>query len=307
MKEELLKKAYINAFSISDKYIKNMIIINTKSLIDDIAQRSVKVDKNRLKDELLYYKFYGEKVRDINILNITLPVILANTNIKKSEEEVVNLIRYHILYNKHEKFMNEYILATLMYNNMIHSIIENQNIEYEDLMQRMKSSIITFKHNGEKSEVIKFEMKRIQTIQIIDRYIDLKINDYKEDDIITNLLNSVYDVYVEDRETKIDGINSIKKTILSILNFKIKSDIDNIDFINSMSEYIVKLRKYKISKKEYNIKSDPRYIIGLDIGDVKSDPILNNIKVVSKDFKDNILTVGLVSKSGSYNFKFRKA
>ncbi len=307
MKEELLKKAYINAFSISDKYIKNMIIINTKSLIDDIAQRYVKVDKNRLKDELLYYKFYGEKLRDVNILNIVLPVILANTNIKKSEDEVINLIRYHILYNKNEKFINEYILAALMYNTIMHSIIENQNIEYVDLMQSIKSSIIAFKYNGEKAEIIKFEMKRIQIIQLIDRYIDLKIDDYKDNDIIINLLNAIYDVYVEDREVTIDGINSIKKTILSILNFKINNEIDNIDFINSMSEYIVKLRKYKISKKEYNIKSDPRYIIGLDIGDIKSDPILNNIKVVSKDFKNNILTVGLVSKSGSYNFKFRKA
>ena len=53
MNDDLLKKAYINAFSINDKYIKDMIIINTKSLIDDISQRYVKIDKNRLKDELL--------------------------------------------------------------------------------------------------------------------------------------------------------------------------------------------------------------------------------------------------------------
>ena len=49
MNDDLLKKAYINAFSINDKYIKDMIIINTKSLIDDISQRYVKIDKNRLK------------------------------------------------------------------------------------------------------------------------------------------------------------------------------------------------------------------------------------------------------------------
>ncbi|MGL5642786.1 MAG: hypothetical protein ACRDDM_10975, partial [Paraclostridium sp.] len=87
MKDELLKKAYINAFSIKNKYIKDMIVLNTKSLIDDVAQRYVRIDKNRLKDELLYYKFYGEKVSDINIMNILLPIIIANTNMKKSEEE----------------------------------------------------------------------------------------------------------------------------------------------------------------------------------------------------------------------------
>ena len=307
MKEDLLKRAYINAFGIEDKYIKDMIIVNTKSLVDDVAQRYVRIDKNRLKDELLYYRFYGEKVKDLNIINILLPIIISNTNVKKSEVEVVKLIKYHVLYNKYNEYMNDYILASLMYNTVIHSIIENSNIEYEELMQKMKTVIIEFVHDMEKAEVIKFEMKRIQTIQAIDRYIDLKVNDYENNNIIINLLNAIYDVYVEDREVDLDGIKSIKKSILSMLNFNIENNIDNIDFINSMSEYILKLRKYKISKKEYSIKSDPRYLISLEIGDVKSDPILNSIKVVSKDFSNNILTIGLVSKSGNYNFKFRKA
>ena len=307
MKEDLLKKAYINAFGIENKYIKDMIILNTKSLVDDITQRCVKIDKNRLKDELLYYKFYGQKLKDLNIINILLPIIISNTNMKKSELEVLKVIKYHVLYNKANEYMNDYILASLIYNTLIHSIIENSNIEYEDLMQKIKTVIIEFNHNMDKSEVIKFEMKRIQTIQAIDRYIDLKVSDYENTNIITNLLNSIYDVYIEDREVSLDGIKSIKKSILSILNLNIENNIDNIDFINSMSEYIIKLRKYKISKKEYNIKSDPRYLINLEIGDVKSDPILNNIKVVSKDFSNNILTINLVSKSGNYSFKFRKA
>lgn len=110
MKEELLKKAYINAFSIEDKYIKNMIILNTKSLIDDLAQRYVKIDKNRLRDELLYYRFYGEKLDDINIVNILLPVIISNTNMKKSEEEVVKVIKYYVLYNKKNEYMNDFLI-----------------------------------------------------------------------------------------------------------------------------------------------------------------------------------------------------
>lgn len=307
MKDELLKKAYINAFSIENKYIKDMIVLNTKSLIDDGAQRYVRIDKNRLKDELLYYKFYGEKVSDINIINILLPIIIANTNMKKSEEEAIKVIKYHVLYNKYDKYMNDYVVAGLIYNTLIHSIIENSKIEYEDLMQKIKVVIIEFDHGLQKSEVIKFEMKRIEAIQIIDKYIDLKVNDYEDNNIIKNLLNVIYDVYICDRVVDLEGIKSIKKSILSMLNFDVECNVDNIDFINSMSEYILKLRKYKISKKEYDIKSDPRYLIGLEIGDTKSDPILNNIKVVSKDFSNNILTIGLISKSGNYNFKFKKA
>lgn len=307
MKEELLKKAYINAFSIEDKYIKNMIILNTKSLIDDLAQRYVKIDKNRLRDELLYYRFYGEKLSDINIVNILLPVIISNTNMKKSEEEVVKVIKYYVLYNKKNEYMNDFLISSLIYNTLIHSIIENKDIEYEELMQKIKSTIIEFTYEMEKVEVIKFEMKRIQVIQSIDRYIDLKIKDYEDNDIINNLLNVIHDIYISDRDTKIQGIKSIKKSILSILGFDINEKIDNIDFINSMAEYIIKLRKYKINKKEYNIKSDPRYLINLEIGDTKSDPILNNIKVISRNFSNNVLNIGLVSKTGDYNFKFKRA
>lgn len=307
MKEELLKKAYINAFSIEDKYIKNMIILNTKSLIDDLAQRYVKIDKNRLRDELLYYRFYGEKLDDINIVNILLPVIISNTNMKKSEEEVVKVIKYYVLYNKKNEYMNDFLISSLIYNTLIHSIIENKDIEYEELMQKIKSTIIEFTYEMEKVEVIKFEMKRIQVIQSIDRYIDLKIKDYEDSDIINNLLNVIYDIYINDRDTQIQGIKSIKKSILSILGFDINEKIDNIDFINSMAEYIIKLRKYKINKKEYNIKSDPRYLINLEIGDTKSDPILNNIKVISRNFSNNVLNIGLVSKTGDYNFKFKRA
>lgn len=307
MKEELLKKAYINAFSIEDKYIKNMIILNTKSLIDDLAQRYVKIDKNRLRDELLYYRFYGEKLSDINIVNILLPVIISNTNMKKSEEEVVKVIKYYVLYNKKNEYMNDFLISSLIYNTLIHSIIENKDIEYEELMQKIKSTIIEFTYEMEKVEVIKFEMKRIQVIQSIDRYIDLKIKDYEDNDIINNLLNVIHDIYISDRDTKIQGIKSIKKSILSILSFDINEKIDNIDFINSMAEYIIKLRKYKINKKEYNIKSDPRYLINLEIGDTKSDPILNNIKVISRNFSNNVLNIGLVSKTGDYNFKFKRA
>lgn len=307
MKEELLKKAYINAFSIEDKYIKNMIILNTKSLIDDLAQRYVKIDKNRLRDELLYYRFYGEKLSDINIVNILLPVIISNTNMKKSEEEVVKVIKYYVLYNKKNEYMNDFLISSLIYNTLIHAIIENKDIEYEELMQKIKSTIIEFTYEMEKTEVIKFEMKRIQVIQSIDRYIDLKIKDYEDNDIINNLLNVIHDIYISDRDTKIQGIKSIKKSILSILGFDINEKIDNIDFINSMAEYIIKLRKYKINKKEYNIKSDPRYLINLEIGDTKSDPILNNIKVISRNFSNNVLNIGLVSKTGDYNFKFKRA
>lgn len=307
MKDEILKKSYLNAFDIKDKYIKDMLIVITKSLVDDAKQRCVKIDDNRLRDELIYYKFYGEKINDLNIINILLPIIISNTNIQRSEDEVLKTIKNYTLYNKKEEYLSEYILGSLIYNTLIHSIIDNKNIEYNDLMQNIKTRIIEFIPNLEKSKVIKFEMCRIKTIQAIDKNIDLYKNEYSDNDIILNLLNVIYDVYIEDREVDIDGVNSMKKSILSILDFELNTNIDNIDFIKSMSEYIIKLRKYKINKKAYSIKSDPRYLIGLEVGDTKQDPILNNIKVISKNFVNNVLKIKVISKSGNYDFKFIKS
>ncbi|MGL5749493.1 MAG: hypothetical protein ACRCXT_03115, partial [Paraclostridium sp.] len=193
MKDELLKKSYLNAFDIKDEYIKEMLIITTKSLIDDASQRCVKIDDNRLRDELIYYRFYGEKIKDLNIINILLPIIISNTNIQRSETEVLKTIKYYTLYNKKEEYINEYIISSLIYNTLIHSIINNKNIEYSDLMQNIKTRIIEFIPNLEKSKVIKFEMCRIKTLQAIDKKMDLHITEYDESDIVINLLNIIYE------------------------------------------------------------------------------------------------------------------
>ena len=307
MKDNLIKKAYISAFDIDDKYLKDLIVINTKCLIDDNTQRYVYVDNNRLRDELIYYRFYGEKPSYNNIINILLPVITSNTNIKKSEDEVVELIQKYVKYFKKEDNLFEYILSSVLYNAIIHYIIEDKNIEYKDLLQKIKERIIEFTISLDKLNTIKFHMARINAMQQIDKYIDLKVQDYDNDKILINLLNVLYDIYIEDREVEDCGSKSIKKSILSILGDDENNNIDNIDFILSMSEYIVKLRHYKINKKLYDKNSDPRYLINLNEGDTYNDPIFNQIKIVSKNFNNNILNINIKSKSGLYMLKFKKS
>ena len=74
-----------------------------------------------------------------------------------------------------------------------------------------------------------------------------------------------------------------------------------------MSEYIIKLRKYKVNKKIYDKTSDPRYLISLMKVIHIIDPIFNQIKVVSKNFNNNILNINIKSKSGLYILKFKKS
>ena len=306
MRDDLIKNCYISSFDIEDSSLKHLMIIGTKCLIDNKLQRNVYVDNNRLKDELIYFNFYESKPQYSDVLNVLLPLILSNTNIQKSEEEVLALIQKYVRYLKKEQYLFDYILASVLYNSLIHNLIDNKDMEYEEILQSIKEKVIGLQIELDKTSMIKFQMDRIKAIQVIDNYIDLKICDYEENEIITNLLNVIYDIYMEDREVINDGLLSIKKSILSILSADANLNIDNIDFISSMAMYITKLRKYSINKSSYNTSSDPRSLINLNKGDTIVDPILNKIQVISKDFCDNVLRISIKSKSGQYTFSFKR-
>lgn len=306
MRDDLIKNCYISSFDIEDSSLKHLMIIGTKCLIDNKLQRNVYVDNNRLKDELIYFNFYDSKPQYSDVLNVLLPLILSNTNIQKSEEEVLALIQKYVRYLKKEQYLFDYILTSVLYNSLIHNLIDNKDMEYEEILQSIKEKVIGLQIELDKTSMIKFQMARIKAIQVIDNYIDLKICDYEENEIITNLLNVIYDIYMEDREVINDGLLSIKKSILSILSADANLNIDNIDFISSMAMYITKLRKYSINKSSYNTSSDPRSLINLNKGDTIVDPILNKIQVISKDFCDNVLRISIKSKSGQYTFSFKR-
>lgn len=306
MRDDLIKNCYISSFDIEDSSLKHLMIIGTKCLIDNKLQRNVYVDNNRLKDELIYFNFYESKPQYSDVLNVLLPLILSNTNIQKSEEEVLALIQKYVRYLKKEQYLFDYILASVLYNSLIHNLIDNKDMEYEEILQSIKEKVIGLQIELDKTSMIKFQMARIKAIQVIDNYIDLKICDYEENEIITNLLNIIYDIYMEDRKVINDGLLSIKKSILSILSADANLNIDNIDFISSMAMYITKLRKYSINKSSYNTSSDPRSLINLNKGDTIVDPILNKIQVISKDFCDNVLRISIKSKSGQYTFSFKR-
>ena len=306
MRHDLIKNCYISSFDIEESSLKHLMIIGTKCLIDNKLQRNVYVDNNRLKDELIYFNFYESKPQYSDVLNVLLPLILSNTNIQKSEEEVLALIQKYVRYLKKEQYLFDYILASVLYNSLIHNLIDNKDMEYEEILQSIKEKVIGLQIELDKTSMIKFQMARIKAIQVIDNYIDLKICDYEENEIITNLLNVIYDIYMEDREVINDGLLSIKKSILSILSADANLNIDNIDFISSMAMYITKLRKYSINKSSYNTSSDPRSLINLNKGDTIVDPILNKIQVISKDFCDNVLRISIKSKSGQYTFSFKR-
>ena len=301
--DNFVKNAYISAFDTDSDIIKMLMLVNTKCLIDDFKQRYLFVDNNRLRDELRYYKFYGAEYNGENLLNIFLPVILGNNDGEKCDKELVELVKKYVMYFKIENKYSEYLIATLIYSELIHNLLKNPSIEYDEIMDMIKERVVSLNIDMEKSHVVKFQMYRIGIIKTIDEYKDGKRN--SSSDICSGLLDAIFDIYVEDRDESED-INSIKKVLFSLLGQKISTEIENIDFVDSMAEYTVKLKKYKINKKEYNAKANPLEIISLNEGDSIQDPILNKLTVKSKIINGNLLKINVHAKSGEYCFRFAK-
>lgn len=301
--DNFVKNAYISAFDTDSDIIKMLMLVNTKCLIDDFKQRYLFVDNNRLRDELRYYKFYGAEYNGENLLNIFLPVILGNNDGEKCDKELVELVKKYVLYFKIENKYSEYLIATLIYSELVHNLLKNPSIEYDEIMDMIKERVVSLNIDMEKSHVVKFQMYRIGIIKTIDEYKDRKRN--SSSGICSGLLDAIFDIYVEDRDEKSD-IDSIKKVLFSLLGQKISTEIENIDFVDSMAEYTVKLKKYKINKKEYNAKANPLEIISLNEGDSIQDPILNKLTVKSKIINGNLLKINVQAKSGEYCFRFAK-
>ena len=301
--DNAVKNAYISAFDTDSDIIKMLTLVNTKCLIDDFKQRYLYIDNNRLRDELRYYKFYGAEYKKENLLNIFLPVIIGNNAGEKCDKELIELVKKYVMYFKIENKYSEYLIAALIYSEVIHNLLKNPSIEYEDIMDSIKERVISLNIDMEKSDVVKFQMYRINLIKTIDEYKDG--NRSSSDDVCSGLFDAIFDIYVEDRDEKSD-VDSIKKVLFSLLGQNISTEIENIDFVDSMAEYTVKLKKYKINKKEYHAKANPLEIISLNEGDTIQDPILNKLTVKSKIINGNLLKINVQAKSGEYCFRFAK-
>lgn len=274
-------------------------------MVDDKTQRYVFIDNNRLKDEIIYHRYYGQTLKSNSFLSILLPLILSNINKEKSEIECISLIKKYVNILNREDEVFDYIFSSIIYNSVLNDLIKDKNLEYEDLLQNIKVRIIenNFSETMEKKDIIKFQIKRIDLIKKIDNYINKELDE--SDNLLNNIFKVLYSIYIEEIEFIDFDINNVKKSILSVLGTTFNND--NTDFILSMANYIIKIRNYNINKTIYNQKSDPRYLISLNEGDEKIDPIFGKVKVEFKSLYNNTLHIKLKSKSGIYDMKFLKS
>ncbi|WP_099188621.1 hypothetical protein [Tepidibacter mesophilus] len=308
--ENRIMNSYIYSFCSGNNYLNDLIKIITKSLIDHKTTKTVYVDYNRLREELVFYKYYGLKNEDyLYDITYVLPIILSNKNLEKSQAEVIKNISYYCKLNKEDIKKYEYMIIGISYNFLIHTLILDKDIEFNKLLQNIKEQIIgfTFDENEEKKDIIKFERSRIKFIQKIDKCIDEKIEELREESIVDGFFRVIYQLYVKDSHENNQSLLSLKNSILGILGFQFDDlNISDLNFVKSLGNYIIKLRKYEINKKEYNQSTHPTEFINLSVGDSIYNPILNNVTVIDKSIKEDILHIKIRSKSGEYEFKFKK-
>ncbi len=128
LRDELRYYKFYGAEYNGENLLNIFMLVNTKCLIDDFKQRYLFVDNNRLRDELRYYKFYGAEYNGENLLNIFLPVILGNNAGEKCDKELVELVKKYVMYFKIENKYSEYLIATLIYSELIHNLLKNPSM-----------------------------------------------------------------------------------------------------------------------------------------------------------------------------------
>ncbi|CAH2212399.1 hypothetical protein [Tepidibacter aestuarii] len=308
--ENRIMNSYIYSFDNKKNYLNDLIKMITKSLIDDKSTKTVSMDYQRFREELVFYKYYGAK-NDDYLYDITyvLPIILSNINLERSQSEVLKSVSYYCKLHKENVKDYDYMIIGISYNFLIHALISDKNIDFNELLQSMKEHIIgfTFDEGIDKKDVIRFERSRIKFIQKIDKCMDKKIEELKEESILDGFFKVIYQVYIKDLDENNQSLLSLKNSILGILGFEFDNlNISDLNFIKSLGAYIIKLRKYEINKKKYTQSTHPREFINLNVGDSIYNPILNNITVIDKKIKEDMLYINVRSKSGEYEFKFKK-
>lgn len=108
-------------------------------------------------------------------------------------------------------------------------------------------------------------------------------------------------------ENTLKELMQIRENTISEVRQAKNEDVQNtrIDFIKAMSDYIIRIRNFEIQTKPYDEKTTPRKFLNLNVGDKISDPIFNNVEVISKLIVDNCCIMELKTKTGKYKLTFK--
>ncbi len=309
--EKRIRNSIMYSFLTSDANIRNLIVLNAKSLADDKEGKAVRIDEKRLKCELLYYRYYFENHnRGIYGLAPIISVIASNKSKKASAIEAVKAMSISanaVFGSKHEN-----MISAMLLSHSYHKILQKPGVEIEELAEYLKNEVadISFECEGS-MDIINSEKARIYSMQKIDRLLRGDIEGMSEKNPVDGLLRVFYQIFIQDYEESDSELLSVKKALMGAAGVNIEEDplnlgIDNWKFLSSMADYILKLREYSIGKECLQEKCDPRNLVRLKKGETFADPIMGKVTAEDMFMSDDVLNIQIKSKMGKYVFKFKK-
>ncbi|KAB3534377.1 ADP-ribosylglycohydrolase family protein [Alkaliphilus pronyensis] len=317
--------------------ITELLIILTKSLIDDIENSRVIIDKARLIEELKLFKYYRHG-NPVNLLDyISNPkiyskspayhndrrgygisrvsvLLFANKNLSVAVDEI---FKHIITVNRHPVV----ILTGLLIARCFYILLGNREIDKFKLAQQLKEYLINLKREDLDDEIasnsysIKYEKEKIEFIMELDRMKDMEdISPKNKHWDSKNMFIAAIINFFRLKDSKSISFqfmpkDDVKESLslsygfLGIVNtdtIEAYRGFKNNGFIESMGEYINKLRHYEIKRNQYlniNINID---LFNQKQGSVIKHPIFNLCKIVGIKENDKLKQVHLNTKSGDY-------
>lgn len=316
--------------------ITELLLIQAKSLRDIKEKNGVYVDYPRFKDELRYWLNYrhGNPNQIINRIeqeevftssqeywqdkrgygfSRIVSILLANKNNSISIQEIYKQI---LFFNRHPQVIITVLLLTRVINQLMES-----NLTQVELIEELKIYLIALRLQELEEDtvaqlpqqyIIQFEREKIELLMALDRIKDNNIawlKDKSQDSKgILLLALSYYNSLKEGLQLEILDRQSCKEALAIAYGLygisleKLPQDIVSLKdwgFINSMGDYILRIRNYEIDKKPYE---NTRFldIVQLQINQQVKHPILNNIKVISRQQQAGFVVVEIESKTGNY-------
>lgn len=315
--DEFIKRAYGSLFHKMGSEEWYLALICSKVLFCDAKNKRIMIDNERLFDELVYMRYYSYQKKDY-LLDFFIPLVLVSKSFDAYFEVLEDLSDKITKFYKCNEEKYGYMMDVFIYDFVFREALKRKTINVNSiegiigLLDRLKDGLLELNPiNLNKKEFISFQREKIKYIN----------NFYK----ITNILNEKEGSVEVDKDSiffeiqDIFGREQVGKNIFSRLISELFNS-DNTDmkkiflkhsevvnensFIEKMAEYILRFRNFTIQSKQYSVRSNPKYLLEKNVGDVVNDPVLNSIRVISKKIEGNVCSIIVDSKSGEYTFSF---
>lgn len=319
-----------------------LLLIQTKSLMDLKEKARVTVDEARLFDELKYWRNYRNGRVPTTLLysmenlgrgedywkdkrgygySRIVSLLLANKNYNYAIAEIYNQI---VRFNRHPQV----IISGLLLARTLYLLLE-QEYELQELIAELKGYLMdlrlrqledNFNEAVTQAYILQFEREKVDFLLDLDRLKQgsSKWQDKKSVDSREILLLSLLYLYQLLRDGKItyipEAIQDTKEAIALAYCLwgarldQLPSDISQIkhwDFIDKMGEYLLRIRYYEIGRRKYSEREFVD-IFQLQNNRIVKHPVFNTMKVVNRREEKGYIFVEISTKAGDYTFLQKK-